>query len=186
MKNNFYEVSITKRDKLYPVSIVRMVDECLGEIISKNPVEVERMANPEPIFYEVRDSFWREVERAEDKGCMINMDRVLTGIMPVPMFNSCLKRNRYLAAWLVMPVVKYEKRIKSMLDSATKRYEEILTMPLKTKKFKKIKTESGDDETLEYEEYDVNRINTWLKANATIREQNTRWSSTETVKCNNN
>jgi len=163
MKNNFYEVSISRRDKIYPVSIVNMVDECLGEVINKNPVQVERMANPEPIFYEIRDAFWREVEIAEDSGRKVNLDAVCNGIMPLPMFNSSLKSNRYLAAWLVMPVVKYEKRIKSMLDSATKRYEEILTMPLKVKKFKKIKKEQGEDETLEYEEYDMSRVNTWLK-----------------------
>ncbi len=161
-KDTFYEITVSQRDKLYPKEIVELVDSCVGEILGKTPTEIEMMANPSPIFYDIRDRFCKELKNAEKQERQINLRNVVKDIMPYESFKISLKKNPYLAAWLCVPVISYEQRVKSMLDSATKRYEEILTMPLTSKKIKKIKVD-GEEKVYEWEDYDMQKVNTWLR-----------------------
>ena len=136
-------------DTIFTDALLQRIQEIPKEYTEKSELELRKMVNPTVQLYEIKRSFWKEMDKVDATGNRFVATNVYTDLMSKASFYDFIKNPKKLA-WVLSPMVKYELKTKAILDKLTDRYEELVNMEITTTKRKK----NSDGEWEEYEEVD--------------------------------
>lgn len=106
------------------------VSKVPDEIWAMTDKELAAMAQPAPIDYSLRTSFWREVEKAFDGGGKVLSKAVYAGICSGHYWRHHVAKDHFKLAWVCRPVQHYEREIDALLVRGTERLWEIVDIPI--------------------------------------------------------
>lgn len=134
---------------VFPDSLREAVEAIPQELYQLEEETLKKRVNPTFKHYEVKKRFWKELERCHKLGDIATfvMAKCYKDILPKTSFERFI-RNPEKMAWLTSPLIAYEDLTNAALLKATERYEELLSIDIKT--IKKRKDDNGDWE--EYED----------------------------------
>ena len=112
------------------VELIEAVSKIEDEVWAMTDKELAAMAQPAPIDYSLRTSFWREVEKAIDGGMKVLSKAVHAGICSGHYWRHHVAKDNFKLAWVCRPVQHYEREIDALLVRGTERLWEIVDIPL--------------------------------------------------------
>lgn len=151
---------------VYTDSINDAISEIPQAYLDMSDDGLEKEAQPNLKLYELKRKFWDEIFAAQERGGKMRPKNIYNGIMSDTMFYNRILKNHAKVAWLISPLTTYENRTKAALDKVTKRYEELITMDITTKKFKKV-----GDKVVEWTETDPRKALVLLQTIKNLEER---------------
>lgn len=129
-------------DKKNPRSIVNIVPTVLSRQIAVIPESIFAMDEEELrlaaratlVEEQLRISFWREYNSAQDNEKKINISNVYGPVCSQSHFLKRIVTNSHKLAFMLTPPQDYKLRLESMLDFGFSQLEEILRLPNKDNK----------------------------------------------------
>jgi len=117
-----------------PAALQKALDRVSKHFFEKSESELYEEVKPDRVLNLLRFRFWEEYNNAQDKGRMINLDKISTGICTLPYLYNRVFRSPIMVAWLLTPPAEYQNLAKEALETGLFRLREILEMPLYDKK----------------------------------------------------
>jgi hypothetical protein len=156
----------SKKITVYTDSIKNAIEQIPDEVIELSDNALEKKVNPSLKLYELKRKFWEEIFEAQKTGRKIRPSHIYEGIMPDSSFYNRVLKNHLQLAWIISPLTTYENRTKAALDKVTARYEELISMDITSKKFKKV-----GDEVIEWTEVDPRKAGVLLQTIKNLEER---------------
>ena len=124
------------KDKTNPRSVINITPSTLSTKIAVIPDSIFEMGEDELriasratlIDEQLRISFWREYNSAQDNEKMINLSNVYGPVCSQSHFIKRIITNSHKIAFMLTPPQDYKLRLESMLDFGFAQYEEILRL----------------------------------------------------------
>ena len=155
-----------KEISVYTDSIKKAIESIPEQYLDMAEDKLEREAQPNLKLYELKRKFWEEIFEAQKTGRTMKPKNVYDGVMSDAMFFNRILKTPVKVAWLIAPLTTYENRTKAALDKVTKRYEELISMDITSKKFKKV-----GDEIIEWKETDPRKALVLLQTIKNLEER---------------
>jgi len=116
-----------------PIGLAGNFESIPPSTLDKGLYELEKEIKPNEVMRQVKNRFWKLVDRHVVSGRGFTGDDVILGICGASYFRKEICYNSTHLAWLVLKDQTVEDRLEVLLEAATKRLEEIVSMPLTNK-----------------------------------------------------
>ena len=126
-------VDIMDRDDIIPDKVREEYANLPEELKYKSEEELRNTGKIRRLDESLRMAFWRELQVSLNTKKKMIAKRVYVGLCSEQHFYRIIKTPERLA-WITSPVIPYENRTEALLTMAVSRYEEILNMPITSKK----------------------------------------------------
>ena len=154
-------------DTIFTEVLLRRIQEIPQEYRDSSELTLRKLANPDLHLYELKRSFWKEMERVDREGGRFIATNVYVDLTSKAYFYESVLRKPKKLAWILSPMVKYEIKTKAILDKLTDRYDELVNMEITTTKRKK----NADGEWEEYKEVDPRKAMVLLQVIKNVEDR---------------
>jgi len=126
-------IPLMEREDIVPEKIRQYYSELPEELVYASEEDLRKTGKIRLLDERLRSGFWRELQIALNTKKKIKSKRIYTGLCSEQHFYRIISVPERLA-WITQPVIPYEARTDALLTLAVGRYEEVLNMPITSKK----------------------------------------------------
>lgn len=139
------EEELAEINETMPYEILKAAKTVPVELHQKTADELETMADLGFTDWKVKKSFWQCYKASVKTGRRASVNRIISGISNRVTFRKRFLNDPSRLAWLLSPASGYSVQVNALLDMSTKRYEELINMPITSTKKLKYKDADGND-----------------------------------------
>jgi len=127
------EASLGLIHNIVPIGALRRAIESMSEeLLVLSETTLKRRVQPTQVDWCLRLALWNEIRFAECSGTTIDQQRIYQGICSYQHWVQNVIKSPEKLAWLLCPVVEYQKQIQALLGLAASKYFEVLNSNMTT------------------------------------------------------
>ena len=121
---------IALEENLLSKKLANAVESLPTDMKEATEADLRKMLKPGKLLYSLRNSFWKEFERARTKGQMMKNSNIVRNICTEVYFYKSVVTDPQKVAWITSPAQNYQSQVEALADKATDRLDELLSIEI--------------------------------------------------------